>query len=59
MLAKSFDDRYSAISDVRTDRARLVGPSSNASRDEQGQRRNPIGRDVELRDLIKLLDESS
>jgi serine/threonine protein kinase/tetratricopeptide (TPR) repeat protein len=61
MLAKAFDDRYGSISDVRADLARLVSTSPNAGRDEEGdhgQRTNPIGRDAELRDLIKLLDEA-
>jgi len=64
LLAKARDDRYASIADVRAELARLASPSEIAAASPAGDavaedRQAPtIGRDAELAQLIRLLDNA-
>src|SRR5215470_13101171 len=63
MLAKDAADRYASIADMRADLARLAASSESAAatlsaEKHQADRIPPIGRDAELKQLTRQLEEA-
>ena len=58
MLAKSPDERFSSMSEVRAELKRMAALADSASEEDDQNRLPPIGRDAELKLLMRHLEEA-